>query len=245
MRLLCSPPVMLRPRPRWPCAQLAPLGPSWKGGLFWVTVPVAQRGSAFLISGLSPLQRGRGKHCPPHASSPLPPSHPHTAPHGSFQQLLQLPHGPPGGHTEVPDGQQQPREDCDSCVQPFRQGHLLPAQNPHQPPAQWAHQLQGELSPIVAQREGRAVPAQSRAGLPAAQGRQDPPVQESGKAMALRRGPVGLAAPRWSHYVTSSCEVGPTLLGGCPGYRAWSHRNLHLPRTLVPTLVPLGELGRL
>ena len=44
-----------------------------------------------------------------------------------------------GGHAEVPDGQQQPGEDRHPRVQPFRQGHLLPAQNPHQPPAQRTH----------------------------------------------------------------------------------------------------------
>lgn len=85
-----------------------------EGGLFWRQskalrgeVPSHQRFPAFPSSS---LQRGTGAVF----SLRLP-----TAPHGPIQQLLQLPHRPAGGHTEVPDGQQQPGEDRHPRVQSF------------------------------------------------------------------------------------------------------------------------------
>lgn len=67
------------------------------------------------------------------------------APHGPVEQLLQLPHGPAGGGAALADRQQQPREDRHPGVQPLHQGHLLPAQDTHQPPAQRPDQLQGRV----------------------------------------------------------------------------------------------------
>lgn len=116
----------------WGAQRKEGVGPSWVRAGQWQprssrpwSQPAPAPGCPLVVWGLS-------------SSSILP-----AAPHGPIQQLLQLPNSPAGCHAAVPDGQQQPREDRHPCVQPFCQGHLLSAQNPHQPPAQWTHQLQG------------------------------------------------------------------------------------------------------